>query len=89
MMVDTPRTLRAVGAFLDLDLQPVIDLVADQRPFPPGHGVGGNRMRRQGAIRLAADEEWKKSLPQSGRALARLSWPLASKYGYDVLSNPC
>jgi len=82
---DPAQTLRALGSFLALDLEPVVELAVNQRPLTPGHGVGGNRMRRQGAVRLSPDEEWKRALPKRARMLAPLAWPLAHKYGYDVL----
>jgi len=81
------HTLRGLGAFLDVDFEPVVERIAKQLPFDPGHGVGGNRMRRQGPIRIAVDEEWKQALPRYARVLASLSWPLASQYGYDVLRS--
>ena len=81
------HVLRGLGAFLDVDFEPVVERIAKQLPFDPGHGVGGNRMRRQGPIRIAVDEEWKQALPRYARVLASLSWPLASQYGYDVLRS--
>ncbi len=87
LVADPTQTLRYLSDFLKLDLEPVIDLVANQRPLVSGHGVGGNRMRRGGPVRLTADEEWKEALPKYARILAPLSWPLAHKYGYDVLHS--
>ena len=50
----------------------------------PGHGVAGNRLRRQGNLVLEHDEEWKDNLPTYARILAPLSWPVARWYGYDL-----
>ena len=83
-VADPGRELKSLGRFLELDMQPVLDLLAQQRPVNPGHGVGGNRMRRQGPIRIRADEEWKQALPAYARRLAVLTWPLAQSYGYNV-----
>jgi len=80
--------LRLLGAFVDLDMQPLIDRVVSGEELDPGHGVGGNRTRRQGPLRLSYDEEWKERLPAYTRRLAWLSWPLAHRYGYDVLRLP-
>ncbi len=82
---DPAQTLKDLGGFLGLDMDMVIEQMAAERPFPSGHGVGGNRMRRQGPIHIKVDEEWKTALPQYARLLASFSWPLASRYGYDVL----
>jgi hypothetical protein len=83
-VADPGRELRSLGQFLELDVQPVLDHLNQQRTVDPGHGVGGNRMRRQGPIRIRADEEWKQALPGYARGLAILTWPLAQRYGYNV-----
>lgn len=79
------QVLRRLGSFLNLDLEPVIELVDNQQPLDPGHGVGGNRMRQRGPIRIKPDVEWREALPGYARILASLSWPLARKYDYHVL----
>jgi hypothetical protein len=79
------QELQKLDTFLNLDLSPVIEAITDQTPLEPGHGVKGNRMRRRGPVQLKLDEEWRTALPKSARMLARLSWPLASRYGYHVL----
>lgn len=77
-------TLENLGRFLNVNMKPVIDRVGSQDTLDPGHGVSGNRMRRRGTLRLVADREWERALPASSKRLARLSWPLARRYGYDV-----
>lgn len=79
------ETLTKLGDFLALDMNAVIECLSNQQPFASGHGIGGNRMRRQGPVHIKVDEEWKTALPKYARILASLSWPLASRYGYDVL----
>ena len=83
-VADPARELQTLGQPLHLDMQPVLGLLTDQRPIEAGHGVGGNRMRRQGPIRIRADEEWQQALPGYARLLAPLAWPLARLYGYNV-----
>lgn len=85
-MVSRPaQELRNLSPFLNLDLAPVVGLIENQHAINPGHGIGGNRMRRRGPIRIEPDDEWKLALPSSSRLLAVLAWPLARKYGYNVL----
>lgn len=79
--------LKRLGEFLGLDFSTTIDSLVHQRPLDPGHGVKGNRMRRQGPVHIRGDEEWKTALPRHARVLAMLSWPLARLYGYDVLHD--
>ncbi len=79
------QTLTNLGDFLALDMDSVIERLSNEQPFASGHGIGGNRMRRQGPIHIKVDEEWKTALPKYARLMALFSWPLASRYGYDVL----
>lgn len=79
------QELHKLGVFLDMDLGPVEELIVNRCALHPGHGVAGNRVRRQRPVRLEPDEAWKTLLPAYARKLAWLTWPLAYKYGYDVL----
>lgn len=89
LVYDPVRELHRLGVFLNLDLGPVIDAVANQRAFDPGHGIAGNRMRHHGPVLIKPDEEWKHALPQSVKILtSSLLWPLTHKYGYDVVERP-
>ena len=85
LVSEPERELQRVGAFAEVDVQTVLQKLSDSQPFSPGHGTSGNRMRRQGPIRLGDDAEWDRRLPAFGRALALLVWPLAQRYGYRVL----
>jgi hypothetical protein len=46
------KTLRGIGDFADLDLEPVIRRVSRDEAFEVGHNVGGNRIRHKQHIRL-------------------------------------
>ncbi|MDH7486879.1 MAG: sulfotransferase [Anaerolineae bacterium] len=85
LVSDPVQELHKLGAFLDMDLGPVEELIVNGCALHPGHGVAGNRVRRQGPVRLKPDEAWKTLLPAYARKLAWLTWPLAYRYGYDVL----
>ncbi len=50
-------TLRRIGDFAELDLEPVIEGIDRGAPFPVGHLLTGNRIRRNGEIR------WEPELP--------------------------
>ncbi len=79
-------TMERIGTFLGMDMSPLVEMIVNRSILDTEHGVAGNRMRRQLAVRLDNDEQWKTSLPKSARKLAMLSWPIAHKYGYNVLS---
>ncbi len=79
---DPRSSLEEVGRFLGLDMQTVLGKLEGGESFDPGHGVGGNRMRRKGSIRMKFDAEWKEKLPRSAKAFARIGWPLMRSYGY-------
>jgi hypothetical protein len=74
---------RISGAFA-LDLAAPISVPYPHRPLQPGHGVAGNRLRRNGIQHLHMDDEWKSELPSYAMALSSLSWPLANRYGYTL-----
>lgn len=46
------KTLRGIGDFADLDLDPVIRRVSRDEAFEVGHNVGGNRIRHKQQIHL-------------------------------------
>jgi hypothetical protein len=76
-------TLRQVGAFLGVDLAPVIRMVEDGTPIPTQHVVGGNRLRFSQRLTLRADAEWERSLPmRDRRTFWRFAGWLARRYGY-------
>jgi hypothetical protein len=85
-MVSRPvHVVSDLGSFLDVDMEPVLEMLRLGRPLDPGHGVAGNRLRAGRTLQLRADEEWRAKLPGYARTLAMWSWPLARRYGYDVL----
>jgi hypothetical protein len=54
-LVERPlEAVSTLGHFLEMDLTPVRDRIADARAFVPGHNVGGNRVRLTGEIMLRA-----------------------------------
>ncbi|MEQ9623691.1 sulfotransferase family protein [Coleofasciculus chthonoplastes] len=71
-----------VGNFLNIDIETLIKHVEEKSPLNAGHGIAGNRMRRQGLIFFKKDEEWKYKLPQPIRLLSLLPLILFNKYGY-------
>ncbi|MPZ16996.1 MAG: hypothetical protein GEV06_03640 [Luteitalea sp.] len=75
------EVLAELGEFLGVDLGVVDRDLQQGVSFDPGHGVAGNRMRRQGGITLKRDLEWQERLPPPARLLALLARPQARRYG--------
>ena len=75
-------TLARLSEFLEMDFSVVNRQLRDQAPIDPGHGVGGNRMRRSGSIRLRVDNEWQSGLSTTARVAAQVTRPLMKRYGF-------
>lgn len=69
------RTLRGIGGFVGLDLEPVIQKVVQDEAFKVGHNVGGNRVRLKQTICFE-----KKETLTSG------SWGEVSNYNRFLFS---
>lgn len=88
LATDPIGTLQEIGQFLAIDLDSVVGLIRNNQPMTGSHGVRGNRMRRQGPIKIKVDTEWVESMPYAARLCTRTVWPVARHYGYDVLNWP-
>lgn len=84
-LTDPALLIQAVGGEYGRSFQGTQDWLTEKHPLSPGHGVGGNRLRRAGSQSLRLDREWERMLPISLRWLALLSWPLLRAYGYSTL----
>lgn len=82
LVAEPTLELQRLSDALGLDLDGGIPALGSDHRLGPDHGVAGNRLRRKGLENLRLDDEWKTKLPPYARALARLSWPLARRYGY-------
>jgi hypothetical protein len=72
------RELARIGDFLQRDLTGVADRIERGEAFAAGHNTGGNRARKEGALRLREDREWESRLGRTERALYwTVGWPLA------------
>jgi hypothetical protein len=87
LVADPVAALGRIGTLLGVDMQPVTMRLATGDSLLRGHGVSGNRMRRQGPVTIVNDTRWRDALPLSGRMLALVAWPLARRYGYDVFQE--
>jgi hypothetical protein len=84
-MVSRPAfEMKRIGKWLDVDMGAIVRKISNHESFSPGHGISGNRMRRQGEIRIDMDRQWTKAMPLHGRLLALLGYPLAKRYGYTL-----
>jgi hypothetical protein len=79
---DAPGVLQRIGAFAGHDLSALAGMAAAGEAFEAGHGIAGNRTRRQGALRIRADEEWRGAMRRGDRVWSLLTRPLARRYGY-------
>ena len=80
---DPDRSLNRIGKFINLDLEPQVEMLKNQEPIPKSHQLAGNRMRKKKSIVLQEDLEWKDSLSRSQNLLFwLLDWPWALKYDY-------
>ena len=86
---DPLEELKMLEAWSEVDMSPIRDIAKGSWSVEPGHGVGGNRLRRKGPFLIREDVEWKRALPAKARIIASIySWPLARIYGYDVFKKP-
>jgi hypothetical protein len=81
---DPAGAVRAIGAAFGLPVEDVVERLERGEPFPVGHNVGGNHIRRQGAVRFDREaERARPPLPRwAERATLALCWPLMRRYGY-------
>lgn len=83
-LVEAPALeITRIGKWLDIDMETLVHKVVNNETFSPGHGISGNRMRRQGGIRIRPDHQWKMGMRMYGTLLSSLSYPLAKRYGYS------
>jgi len=84
--VDDPvAEVQRVEAGLGVSLTDVVERLRAGEPLSAGHGVAGNRLRRNGADGVRRDGEWLEKLPTSVRVLAAATWPLARRHGYRLV----
>jgi hypothetical protein len=78
------EAVRAIGAAFGLPLDDVAGRIERGEPFPVGHNVGGNHIRREGAVRFDPRAEKVRPAPPRwvGAATVALCWPLMLRYGY-------
>ncbi len=78
LVSDPSQQLSRIGNMLGLELA-VTDVQAE---VSSGHGIAGNRVRRQASQRLVLDEQWKQSLSNGKKRMAFVCWPFMKVYGY-------
>jgi len=75
-------SVERLSDFLQLDFGVAAEKVQNEGHFDPGHGVAGNRMRRNTQIKLRYDDEWSRRLPWYYRRSSALVRPWMNRYGY-------
>jgi hypothetical protein len=81
---DPVAQLKGIMSFLDLDIDSFPFVRDDELILMPNHSVSGNPSRfSTGAVKLRADDEWRRRMPtRHKRLVTLLSWPLSQRYGY-------
>ena len=83
-MTAPEASLSAIGAFVGLDVGPILRHLGEGRAPLASHLVSGNRLTRGRVLQLTPDLEWKRRLPT---ASARRFWWwagwLSRLYGYS------
>jgi hypothetical protein len=82
---DQPVTaVRRIGTTFGLPVADVIEMIEQGEAFPVGHNVGGNHIRREGAVRFDPQaEHLRPPLPRWAELVTiALCWPLMRRYGY-------
>lgn len=77
-LVENPAAaLDRVGAFLHVDYTQVQRRLAAGEPIPPADQFAGNRLRRQSAVVLRKDDEWREKLNWPYRLTCWIvCWPI-------------
>lgn len=86
-LVNNPRhELLRIGAFLNLDLSPVLKVAEEQQTMRVGHIIAGNvQIRAAEGFVFEPKTAIHKPLPLFYRILVRcVSWPLMLLYGYPL-----
>lgn len=80
------EAIRRIGRTFGVQLDDVADRIERHEPFPVGHNVGGNHIRREGAVRFdPGAEKARRPLPRWVRLMTvALCWPLMRRYGYTT-----
>lgn len=84
-LVSEPKeNIDRLGSWLEISLESVLDRIGNQEVFDGGHGLAGNRMRRNSQIKLNIDNEWQRKLPKHAKIMAGCALPLMNKYEYKM-----
>ena len=83
---DPAGAIRAIGAAFGLPVDDVLGRLERGEPFPVGHNVGGNHIRREREVRFDPGTERKRPpLPAwADLATTLVCWPLMRRYGYPL-----
>jgi len=82
LAADPVSTLERVEAFADLDLDDTVRRLEEDKGLQPGHGVRGNRLRRQPEIRFDPSSGDGPDLPPLAGTLGGVV-PLTGRYDYS------
>lgn len=80
----SPRTeLKRIGDFLGTDMDHLVNMIRNQKPFTIPPLLDGNRIRVKETISVRYDDSWKTKLSRSRKILALLiTFPFSCVFGY-------
>ena len=83
---DPERVVRELGAFLGIEVEPVIRAVRERAPLARGHLLGGSPIRIEADARFDPARELKRARPPAilRGLVTALCWPLMLYYGYPL-----
>lgn len=83
-VTDPERELGRIGRLADVDTTALAGRINAGDVLETSHTIAGNRVRMGGPVRLRADTEWQKKLPDEDRSTfwRKAGW-LARRYGYQ------
>lgn len=88
-VADPAASIEQICRAADLTTEPILEAIRSEFGIETGHGVRGNRMRRQaGPIVLKSDRKWVEHPSTTVKIMASPLRRMAMRYGYDLRSWP-
>ncbi len=82
LVTDPAQSLTEIADFVGVAAEPMLTALNSDSGIDAGHGVGGNRLRRSGQVKLRFDEAWRHQADRMVKSAGLLATPMAAKYGY-------
>lgn len=86
LCLDPTGELRRLAEFIEVDRQPLLDVLNGRSKPAPAHLAAGSRHRMQEELRIQADTEWVQGLSKEAQ---RLFWWIAGSEASQLGYSPC